>query len=150
MRRALLVEAEMPTWGSGNRVATSNPTDEHVGVQFIAPSDGTPPSNVSPDNDTPTNDTFDNDINDSSTPTFPQDNPWLTVTEEETGTKPHLLSRLWQSHVQREEQADPQRQEQTDPQRRYLIAATSSGMTDDVGTSVLTLKFSADDHDTDR
>src|SRR5881398_2181774 len=30
-RRALLVEAEMPTWGSGNRVATSTPTDEHVG-----------------------------------------------------------------------------------------------------------------------
>ena len=30
---------------------------------------------------------------------FPQDNPWLTVTEEESGTKPPLLSRLWQSHV---------------------------------------------------
>jgi DNA mismatch repair protein MutL len=30
---------------------------------------------------------------------IPQDNPWITVTEEETGTKPPLLSRLWQSHV---------------------------------------------------
>ena len=130
VRRALLVEAEMPTWGSGNKVAAAKPTDEHVGAarrahQFIAPSDNTSPSNVPRDNDTPNNeipasDTFDDDIidNDSPTPTFPQDNPWLTVTEEETGTKPPLLSRLWQSHVQREEQADPQRQEQTDPQRR--------------------------------
>jgi len=30
---------------------------------------------------------------------LPEDNPWLTVTEEETGTKPPMLSRLWQSHV---------------------------------------------------
>src|SRR5438477_2506595 len=30
---------------------------------------------------------------------FPQDNPWLTVTEEESGTRPPLMSRLWQSHI---------------------------------------------------
>ena len=30
---------------------------------------------------------------------FPGDNPWMTVTEEETGTKPPLMGRLWQSHV---------------------------------------------------
>jgi len=30
---------------------------------------------------------------------IPQDSPWLTVTEEETGTRPPILSRLWQSHV---------------------------------------------------
>src|SRR6202040_2827595 len=30
---------------------------------------------------------------------LPEDNPWLTVAEEETGTKPPILSRLWQSHV---------------------------------------------------
>ena len=34
---------------------------------------------------------------------LPQDNPWLTVTEEETGTKPPMLSRLWQSHIPRPE-----------------------------------------------
>src|SRR5207302_1029364 len=34
-----------------------------------------------------------------ATSAFPQDNPWLTVTEEESGTRPPLLSRLWQSHV---------------------------------------------------
>ncbi len=38
---------------------------------------------------------------DNDTLPFPQDNPWLTVTEEETGTKPPLLSRLWQSHLHR-------------------------------------------------
>jgi DNA mismatch repair protein MutL len=49
--------------------------DDSVGARFIAPPDDEEPS------------------------AFPQDNPWLTVTEEETGTKPPLLSRLWQSHV---------------------------------------------------
>jgi len=32
-------------------------------------------------------------------PPLPQDNPWLTVTEEESGTKPPLPSRLWQNHI---------------------------------------------------
>ncbi len=32
-------------------------------------------------------------------PALPQDNPWLTVTEEESGTKPPLPSRLWQNHI---------------------------------------------------
>ena len=93
VRRAVLEEAEIPKWGkeSGvdqqgaiNRAPTSTSLpesleldieEENVGVQFIAPSNGEEP------------------------PTFPQANPWLTVTEEETGTKPPLLSRLWQSHV---------------------------------------------------
>ena len=30
---------------------------------------------------------------------FPSDSPWITVAEEETGTKPPHLSRLWQSHI---------------------------------------------------
>ncbi|HEY7417779.1 MAG TPA: DNA mismatch repair endonuclease MutL [Ktedonobacteraceae bacterium] len=30
----------------------------------------------------------------------PGDNPWMTVIEEESGTQPPHLSRLWQSHVQ--------------------------------------------------
>ncbi len=102
VRRAVLEEAEIPRWGKDNRAdrqsainraPTSNPAvspesselemdeteDEIVGAehsaQFIAPSEGDESS------------------------VFPQDNPWLTVTEEESGTKPPLLSRLWQSHV---------------------------------------------------
>ncbi|MDQ6662376.1 MAG: hypothetical protein M3Z24_15605, partial [Chloroflexota bacterium] len=41
-----------------------------------------------------------------STHDFPQDNPWLTVIEEETGSKPPMLSRLWQSHVRPPEPPD--------------------------------------------
>jgi DNA mismatch repair protein MutL len=36
---------------------------------------------------------------------IPQDSPWLTVTEEEMGTRPPILPRLWQSHVRRPEPA---------------------------------------------
>src|SRR5712692_6349084 len=102
VRQAVLEEAVIPGWGKDNRAdrqsainraPTSNPAvspesselemdeteDEIVGAehsaQFIAPSEGDESS------------------------VFPQDNPWLTVTEEESGTKPPLLSRLWQSHV---------------------------------------------------
>ncbi len=113
VRRGVLAEAEIPTWGKGNAGArfiapiapgaqdnyaplsnVASPTesidldleeteDDFVGTRFIAPSDNEEPS------------------------TFPQDNPWLTVTEEETGTKPPLLSRLWQSHVQMQENLEP-------------------------------------------
>ncbi len=36
---------------------------------------------------------------DENSVALPQDNPWLTVSEEETGSRPPVLSRLWQSHV---------------------------------------------------
>ena len=102
VRQAILQEAHMPGWGNDaliskqgamNRAPTSNEIlpsesveleldeidldieEEDVGTQFIASSNGDEAS------------------------TYPQDNPWITVTEEETGTKPPLLSRLWQSHV---------------------------------------------------
>src|SRR5438105_10369174 len=102
VRRALLEEAEMPTWGNNNKLVVGNqgainraPTplsEDNVGSanmdQLIAPNTGIP------DTDAPDNDAL--------TPTFPQD-PWLTVTEEETGTKPPLLSRLWQSHIRSDE-----------------------------------------------
>ena len=42
---------------------------------------------------------------DESGVVLPQDNPWLTVTEEETGSRPPMLSRLWQSHVRRQDEA---------------------------------------------
>jgi len=96
VRRAVLEEAGIPRWGNDtdqqgtiNRapttdaplpvepfdVDTEGEDDDVVGARFIAPS------------------------NDEEAPVFPQDNPWLTVSEEETGTKPPVLSRLWQSHV---------------------------------------------------
>ena len=102
VRRALLEEAEMPTWGNNNKLAVGNqgainraPTplsegnvESAITDQLIAPNTGIPHTDA-PDND-------------ALTPTFPQD-PWLTVTEEETGTKPPLLSRLWQSHIRTDE-----------------------------------------------
>ena len=93
-RQALLAEAEMPTWGNArdsyttttgaqpamNRASSLPPADEEI---------------TSSNSDTALN----ADITDDPSPTFPQDNPWITVTEEETGTKPPLSSRLWQSHI---------------------------------------------------
>jgi DNA mismatch repair protein MutL len=99
VRQAVLEEAGIPKWGNDsranqqdtmNRVPPSNTAslpeesfeldtgeeeEDLAGTRFIASS------------------------NDEEAPAFPQDNPWLTVTEEETGTKPPLSSRLWQSHV---------------------------------------------------
>ena len=107
VRRALLEEAEMPTWGNNNKLAVGNqgainraPTplsEDNVGSaiteQLFAPNTAIPDTSI-PNTDAPDNDAL--------TPTFPQD-PWLTVTEEETGTKPPLLSRLWQSHIRNDE-----------------------------------------------
>jgi DNA mismatch repair protein MutL len=42
---------------------------------------------------------------DENSVVLPQDNPWLTVTEEETGGKPPMHGRLWQSHVLRRDEA---------------------------------------------
>ena len=119
VRRAVLEEAEMPTWGKGNkttataqgainRAPTTSPEDnvEATGsAQFTAPdTDIDIPDSDMLDNDAPDSEVPNAGIadNDALAPTFPQD-PWLTVTEEETGTKPPLLSRLWQSHVRSSE-----------------------------------------------
>ncbi len=95
VRRALLAEPAMPQW-SGN-------TPDDVGVQFIAPS--SPNTN----NDSIETDEYETNETRADNPTispFPRDNPWLTVTEEETGTKPPMLSRLWQSHVKNGERVE--------------------------------------------
>ena len=101
VRQAILQDAHMPGWGNDiaiskqgamNSAPTSNerlPAEsieldldiEEEEEQFIAPSNG------------------------EESPVFPRDNPWITVTEEETGTKPPLLSRLWQSHVRQTDDA---------------------------------------------
>lgn len=93
-RAALLEEPEVPHWRPRQeQQAQSIPANapEDGEAQFIAPS--VPDTPDIPDDD-------------ESAP-FPQDNPWLTVTEEETGSKPPLLSRLWQSHVRRAEPESP-------------------------------------------
>ncbi|MHB8599917.1 MAG: DNA mismatch repair endonuclease MutL [Ktedonobacteraceae bacterium] len=103
VRRGLLAEPAMPQWSS------------NVGARFIAPSSpSSPHSSYANDDNSEIDETNDNSIDESNpdnldNPTispFPRDNPWLTVTEEETGTKPPMLSRLWQSHVRNGERAE--------------------------------------------
>jgi DNA mismatch repair protein MutL len=107
VRRALLAEPAMPQW-SGN-------TPETVGVRFIAPtSPHAPDSSYANDDNSEIDETSDTSADETNSdnpdnPTispFPRDNPWLTVTEEETGTKPPMLSRLWQSHVRNGERVE--------------------------------------------
>jgi DNA mismatch repair protein MutL len=97
VRQAILEDAQMPAWGNGtvvNRQVTANRTSA---------ADGTISSeDVELDFDLEEEDTEGQSVSSSSSeeaPKYPKDNPWMTVTEEETGTKPAMLSRLWQSHV---------------------------------------------------
>src|SRR3989440_3845937 len=106
-RRALLEDAEIPTWGNARRDLPSAQSAQNHTAPVSTPS--TPEigetATHTRDNNHETPDTLDTD--DQAT-TFPQGNPWLTVTEEETGTKPPLLSRLWQSHVHKNESSPSQ------------------------------------------
>lgn len=104
VRQAVLEEANMPQWGNapvGARfiVSATAPTTPALPVtahheyedDFDLPDEGAI-------NRVPTED--------ENTVVLPQDNPWLTVTEEETGSKPPMLSRLWQSHVRRQNETE--------------------------------------------
>src|SRR5256885_7811289 len=96
VRSALLEDAEMPSWGKGrNEAQSALVTMSQATAGLEEHGETTAGENpIGPDTD------------DEAT-TFPEDNPWITVTEEETGTKPPLLSRLWQSHVHRDEDSVP-------------------------------------------
>ncbi len=90
VRRAILDDAEMPYWG-----------DDPVGTRLIAsaPVVDTPDVDA-PDADAPEADAMNRVPTEyEDAPALPQDNPWITVTEEESGSRPPVLSRLWQSHV---------------------------------------------------
>src|SRR5256714_1549349 len=102
VRSALLEDAEMPSWGKGRNGAQSAAST--ISQATAGPEEhGETTAGVNP---------IEPDTDDEAT-TFPEDNPWITVTEEETGTKPPLLSRLWQSHVHRDEDSVPPAQEPT-------------------------------------
>src|SRR6266496_4048689 len=123
-RQALLEEAEMPTWG--NARGTYHDTQGAINQAPTADDETTSDNEITSDNaDIALNTTVGADLSgtslnttvgadlsgtspiyrptEDSSSTFPQDNPWITVTEEETGTKPPLLSRLWQSHIRRDD-----------------------------------------------
>jgi DNA mismatch repair protein MutL len=85
VRAALLEEPEMPEWKprevSAEETGTQDEGDALEELQ-LEDTEGQPDHNAA-----------------KSETRFPQDNPWLTVTEEESGTRPPLMSRLWQSHI---------------------------------------------------
>ncbi|MDQ2715012.1 MAG: DNA mismatch repair endonuclease MutL [Chloroflexota bacterium] len=97
VRRAVLEEADIPTWRSDQPTSTSANTSAPAAAPAVdddvddipfddADAAPSPPTELSP-------------AEDGQLPVFPQSNPWMTVTEEETGTRPPLQSRLWQSHI---------------------------------------------------
>ncbi len=100
VRQAVLEEAGIPEWGNERRV-------DKQGTIKRAPTASTtlPPESIELDleeyEDEVAGARFITPSNSDESTAFPQDNPWLTVTEEETGTKPPSLSRLWQSHVRK-------------------------------------------------
>lgn len=84
VRSALVETPQMPSWEPDHHPTNDAAADRDVAAQFIAPD---------AEIDNPESNTHDEQT------ALPQDNPWLTVIEEETGTRPPMLSRLWQSHV---------------------------------------------------
>jgi DNA mismatch repair protein MutL len=93
VRAALLEEPEMPEWKPREiQVQGAGEKDEDDALAELlleeteVQSDSNPTLPASASEDKQEN-------------RIPQDNPWLTVTEEESGTRPPLMSRLWQSHI---------------------------------------------------
>jgi len=84
IRGAVLAEAAVPTWSGQNAQTARTPSTLNDDL------DDLPLDEVS-----------------AQPSTLPQDSPWLTVTEEETGTKPPLTARLWQSHVNLRDHTTP-------------------------------------------
>ncbi len=92
VRVALLEEPEMPQWKPREQRTEEREEEHDVQGSVETPGDSLQ------DEDIAALFTTQNEVRNEAT-SFPRDNPWLTVTEEENGTRPPLLSRLWQSHV---------------------------------------------------
>jgi len=92
VRGALLAEPEMPQWQAKH--------EAHPIALAQADTDPDPLEDLDLEHaEQPAATTTSSIAHDLVDHTFPDDNPWMTVTEEETGTKPPVMSRLWQSHV---------------------------------------------------
>ncbi|HET8846405.1 MAG TPA: DNA mismatch repair endonuclease MutL, partial [Ktedonobacteraceae bacterium] len=95
IRGAVLTEATVPTWGGNNaRVVQIAATTQ---VEKVSIEETVTPISDIPAPSSHTKEEHETEISESAL--LPQDSPWLTVTEEETGTKPPSFSRLWQGHV---------------------------------------------------
>ncbi len=92
VRQALLEEPRMPQWKSRDEEVQHAESDE-----LEQPNDAF--SQIAVDA-VGTDVTYSHsEMDEAEEPSLPQDNPWLTVTEEESGTKPPLPARLWQNHI---------------------------------------------------
>ncbi|HEX7734588.1 MAG TPA: DNA mismatch repair endonuclease MutL [Ktedonobacteraceae bacterium] len=92
VRGAVLSEASVPTWSGQNARMSQAPVAPTAPASLDDEADRLPLDEPGPD------------ISTVPAPVarkqpLPRDNPWLTVTEEETGTKPPMIARLWQTHV---------------------------------------------------
>src|SRR5579884_3198825 len=101
VRNALLAQAEMPRWSRDSEPAVKSTKTATTPAQ-------TEPGELDIELEFDEGEEVEEQEEEVASPeeqssgsrrALPKDNPWLTVTEEETGTKPPLLSRLWQSHV---------------------------------------------------
>ncbi|GCF09291.1 DNA mismatch repair endonuclease MutL [Dictyobacter arantiisoli] len=107
VRAALLAEPEMPAWEPG-------PSEAAPVRSFAAPASKDKLESLGNiEIDEETGEVYQTGGGDQSKPgatvpsqnAIPNDNPWMTFTEEETGTRPPQLGRLWQSHVHADEPA---------------------------------------------
>ena len=110
VRGALLEEPEIPQWqpdaearhSQGVSHSEALEDDDVQGVATGSAQDTLPTASIRA-NDVQDGGTGSAQSTRSTAPTrdeaFPSDNPWITVAEEESGTKPPHLSRLWQSHI---------------------------------------------------
>jgi DNA mismatch repair protein MutL len=105
IRLALLDGASIPHWSGAGGSHIAAPSHSAAASDDILADDDFPlpaeeeidqsPSETPESADREQQEALDNGV----PPLFPQDNPWLTASEEENGTKPPLLSRLWQGHI---------------------------------------------------
>jgi DNA mismatch repair protein MutL len=122
VRQALLEEPQMPHWQPAAESAQTNVPHSSAMARSARPSsteDITDEQAAFPVEDRQRESSEAILPLEDDADTLSYDNPWLTVTEEETGTKPPLTPRLWQSHVhpvtKRSEQVvAPQIDQQTD------------------------------------
>jgi len=97
VRQAILEDAQMPAWGNGTSVSRQDAIDRAPTSDESLSSEAFELDLDIEEEDIETQSVLSS--NDEEAPAYPKDNPWITVTEEEAGTKPPMLSRLWQSHV---------------------------------------------------
>ena len=98
VRQTILEEAQMPGWENNQWISKQGTINRTPASDMPLPAESIE-LEIEEYKDNVVETQFNIPSNGDESSSYPQDNPWLTVTEEETGTKPPVLSRLWQSHV---------------------------------------------------